>query len=201
MLKLRKVAVTGGLSCGKSSVCYFFKKLGAVVINADDIVHQLLTSETDLGQKVIQLIGNEIIVKGQIDRSKIAQKVFNQPSLLYSLEQMIHPAVQEEIEKQYEQANQQKKGKLFVAEVPLLFEAGLESFFDTVVVVVTASEISRQRFQKSTGNTEEEYEKRTGRQWHINEKARRADYVIINNGSLQELEDETKKIMNFLNLT
>lgn len=198
MLNLRKVAVTGGLSCGKSSVCRFFKKFGAFVVNADEIVHRLLSPETNLGQRVIQLIGSDIIINNQIDRSKIAQKVFNQPSLLHALEQILHPAVQEEIEKQYEQANQEKTGKLFVAEIPLLYEAGMEGFYDAVITVAADPMISKERFQKTTGKSAEEFEKRSKQQMQINEKAQKADYVIINNGSLQELEDKTKKLMNLL---
>lgn len=200
MLKLRKVAVTGGLSCGKTSVCRFFKKFGAFVISADEIVHRLLSPETDLGQKVIQLIGSDIIINNQIDRSKIAQKVFNQPSLLKALEQIIHPAVEEEIKKQYEQANQQKKGKLFVAEIPLLFEAGTEGFFDTIITVVADPAISRQRFQNDTEKGAEEYEQRSQRQWPLEIKAQKADYVIVNNGNLKDLENETNKLMNILTL-
>lgn len=198
MLKLRKVAVTGGLSCGKSSVCRFFKKFGAVVVSADDIVHRLLSPETDLGRKVIQLIGSDIVFNNQIDRSKIAEKVFNQPSLLRSLEKIIHPAVNEEIKKQYIQANQQEIGKLFVAEIPLLFEAGMENFFDTIITVLSDPLISQRRFQEATGKSEEEYVRRSVQQMHIQEKARRSDYVIVNNGSLEELENETHKLMEIL---
>lgn len=196
MLKLRKVAVTGGLSCGKSSVCHFFEKQGAYVLNADDVVHRLLSPETSLGQRVIQLIGNEIIINNQIDRSKIAKKVFNKPSLLLSLEQIIHPAVQEEIEKQYEQVNQQKNKKLFVAEIPLLFEAGMEAYFDDVIAVVADPAVCKERFQKTSQSDAGEYEKRSMRQMETNKKAEKANYVIVNNGSLQELEAKTKKLMN-----
>lgn len=198
MLKLRKVAVTGGLSCGKSSVCRFFEKYGAYVVNADDIVHRLLSPETNLGQKIIQLIGDDIISNNQIDRSKIAKKVFNQPTLLHALEQEMHPAVLEEIKKQYAQASQQKKAALFVAEIPLLFEAGIEDFFDTVITVVADPEISNKRFQQATGGDREDFEKRSKRELPLETKAQKADYVIKNNGSLKELEDKTKQIMNLL---
>lgn len=197
MLKLRKVAVTGGLSCGKSSVCRFFEKYGAYVVSADDIVHQLLSPETNLGKKIIQLIGDDIISNNRIDRSKIAKKVFNQPKLLHSLEQALHPAVLEEIKKQYIQANE-KKAVLFVAEVPLLFEAGMENFFDVVVTVVADPEMSKQRFQQATGQNSAEFDKRSKRQLTLEAKIKKADYVIKNCGSLQELEDKTKQIMNLL---
>jgi len=198
MLNLRKVAVTGGLSCGKSSVCRSFEKLGAYVVNADDIVHVLLTPETNLGQNVIRLIGKDIIVNNQIDRSKISQKVFNQPSLLNSLEHILHPAVQEEIKKQYEIANQQKKGTLFVAEIPLLYEAGMEDFYDAVITVTADPQLTLSRFQERTGKGKEEYTKRMQRQLPLDDKVKRADYVIYNNGTLKDLENETKKLMNIL---
>lgn len=197
MLKLKKIAVTGGLSCGKSSVCRFFEKFGAFVVYADNIVHRLLSPETSLGQKIIQLIGNEIIINNQIDRSKIAQKVFNQPSLLRSLEKIIHPAVYEEIEKQYKKANEQKTGKLFVAEIPLLFETGMENFYDIVITVTSTPELSKKRFM-STGKSAEEYEKRSTQQLQLGTKEERADYVIVNNGSLEELEAQTKKLMQII---
>lgn len=195
MLKLRKVAVTGGLACGKSSVCRFFEKFGAFVVNADEIVHRLLSPETTLGQRIIQLIGSDIIIKNQIDRSKIAQKVFNQPSLLYALEKLIHPVVLEEIKKQYTLANQQEKGKIFVAEIPLLFEANMEDFFDIIITVIAEPTIAKQRFKNAAGSNSKEYEKRSKQQMNIEEKAERADYVIENNGNLKELEAKTKEIM------
>src|SRR5262245_55950333 len=103
MLILKKVAVTGGLSCGKSSVCRIFKELGAYVVSADDIVHQLLTPQTKPGQQVIELMGSDIVVDQHIDRSKIAKKVFGNLKLLKSLEQILHPAVRHEIDKKYQQ--------------------------------------------------------------------------------------------------
>ena len=119
---LRKIAITGGLSCGKSSVCRIFKELGAYVISADEVVHQLLSPTTNLGRQVISLLGADIVVDKQIDRSKIAKKVFKQPALLQSLENLLHPAVRDEIEKQYQQIANQPSPPLFVVEIPLLFE-------------------------------------------------------------------------------
>ncbi|WP_213155528.1 dephospho-CoA kinase [Neochlamydia sp. AcF65] len=199
MLALSKVAVTGGLSCGKTSVCHFFKRFGAYVVSADDIVHRLLSPTTNLGQRVILLIGSDIVINNQIDRSKISQKVFKQPLLLKSLENLLHPAVQDEIKKHYDLANQQEnRKKLFVAEIPLLFEARLENFYDTVISVVADLDKSKKRFQKATGKSIEEYERRSARQLPIDEKAHRADYVIVNDSNLYDLEIETKKLMNIL---
>lgn len=198
MLKLVKIAVTGGLACGKSTVSHFFKELGAHVVSADEIVHQLLSPNTILGKQVIKLIGLDIVVNHQIDRARIASKVFNNPKLLSELESLLYPAVYEEMNKLYQQAQQDPQAKLFVAEVPLLFEAGFDYFFDAVVAVTADDNISQQRFQKSTGYDLEEYKKRATRQFNTTEKARRADFVIVNNGTLTELRKAVKQLFNQL---
>src|SRR6478672_5591088 len=95
----KKIAVTGGLSSGKSTVCQFFREFGAYVTNADEIVHRLLTPEKSVGQQVINLFSEDILTNGQIDRSKIAEKAFSNPKLLQALEDLVHPIVQHEIEK------------------------------------------------------------------------------------------------------
>jgi len=136
MLIFRKGAVTGGLSCGKSTVCRILKELGAYVMSADEIVHKLLSPKTDIGQKVVNLIGAEILIDGQIDRSVIAKKVFNQPHLLQSLENLLHPAVQEEIETESAYVESNQLASVFIAEIPLLFETGGERFFDFTIAVV-----------------------------------------------------------------
>lgn len=197
MLNLVKIAVTGGLSSGKSSACCFFKELGAYVMSADEIVHQLLSSHTIIEQKVIELIGSDIVVDQQIDRSKIASKVFNQPQLLKSLEDLLHPAVYEEIEKQYEKIRQQEKFPLFVAEIPLLFESHGEGHFDYTVAILTEDEVCKDRFCQAGGDVDS-YRRRAARQLSGSEKARKADFTIRNTGSLKEMKNAVKDLFNHL---
>jgi len=187
MLTLRKVAVTGGLSCGKSSVCRFFKELGSYVVNADEIVHQLLSPNTDIGQQVINLLGSDIVVNGKIERGIIANKVFNNHALLLSLENLLHPAVFNEIEKQYQQAKIEQQASLFIAEIPLLFEVNGQGNFDLIIDVWSDPEACRDRFKASTGYNADEYKKRMSRQLPPEEKAKRADIIINNTGNLQDL--------------
>lgn len=193
-----KLGVTGGLACGKSAVCSMLKELGAYVISADEIVHKILSPNTKLGQKVIQLIGSDIVVNNKIDRSKIATKVFNQRKLLQSLEELLHPAVREEIERRYQEVNELKQASLFVAEIPLLFETEAEHFFDATVAVIADSNICRQRFMKAASCTLEDYDGRAARQLSPEEKGRRADYIIYNNGSLEELRNSVKELFTVI---
>lgn len=197
---LKKVAVTGGLACGKSSVCQSFRELGAHVVSADKIVHQLLSPKTSISQQVITLCGKDIIVNGQIDRSLVAKKIFNDQAMRLSLEKLLHPAVLREIEKQYQEVNEQGNVVLFVAEIPLLFEINGESTFDYTIAVSAPHELCRQRFKAASGYDDEEYDKRMKQQLPLETKVKRADFVIENRGSLTDLYQAVaqlyKKIVN-----
>lgn len=189
------MALTGGLSCGKSTVCRILKELGAYIVSADEIVHQLLSSQTDVSQKVVKLLGKDILVDQNIDRSKVAKLVFQSPGLLKALENIIHPVMYAEIEKLYRQQTESRnKPPLFVAEIPLLFETNAEKNYETTVAVIANKEICLKRFKASTKYGEEEFIRRSSRQLSPLEKAERADYVIMNNSSLADLEQTTKEL-------
>ena len=195
MLTLRKIAITGGISCGKSTVCRILMELGAYVVSADEIVHQLLSPQTDVGQKVIKLLGDDILVDQKIDRSKVANIVFQAPNLLRALEKIIHPAIYEEIEKLYRQQSESRnKPPLFIAEIPLLFETNEEKNYDKTIAVIANKDICLKRFKESTKYNEKEFERRSSQQLSQLEKAERADYVIMNNTSLADLEQTTKEL-------
>lgn len=195
MLKLRKVAVTGGLSCGKSTVCRIFKELGAYVVSADKIVHHLLSTDTNLGLEVVNLLGPEVMVNQKIDRSHVARLVFQNLNLLKALEEILHPAVYREIDHEYrEQQQHSSPPPLFIAEIPLLFESGGKRDFDAVIAVVADDELCLRRFEETTGWDQTEFSKRMARQLSPFEKAVRADYVIVNNGTLSELHQITREL-------
>lgn len=194
MLKLKKIAVTGGISCGKSQFCLCLEEQGAYVVSADKIVHQLLSPETDLGKKVIHLLGPKIIKNGRLDREAIAKKVFNNTELLTKLEQVIHPEVFREIEKHYATSCEEGNYPLFIAEIPLLFEVGAEDRFDTTITVIASEDHCVNRFKKATKLDKEKYQQRMRRQLPPKEKAARSDIVCFNDGSLEDLKKEAERI-------
>lgn len=189
-----KIAVTGGLSSGKSTVCNDFKELGAFIVSADTIVHQLLSSKTPLGKEIIALLGPEIVMDGEIDRAQIAKKVFSDETALKKLEQLLHPTVMEKIDTQYQNTVDNGTTPFFVAEVPLLFEAQWERHFDHTIAVVADPSICKARFQGSTGYGEDEYKKRMARQYTMFEKARRADFVVVTNGSRNNVRFQVQQL-------
>ncbi len=188
MLKLKKIAVTGYPASGKSTVCRFFQELGAYAVDSDAIVHQLLKTNSPLGKQIIDLLGADIMKKGQLNRKKIAEKVFSDPKKLQALEKQVHPYVLAEIKSQYEKVKDEKKHSLFIVEIPLLFEIGAESFFDFILTVKADEEKCKQRFGKN------DYDKRVNRQYSTQKKEDKSDIVLYNNDTLKELKQKIKNL-------
>ncbi len=182
-----KVAVTGGLASGKSTVCRLFQEAGATVVDSDEIVHRLLSSNPQCIKAVIELLGEDICTDGTIDRKKIADHVFTDQKKLRQLEQILHPAVLEEIERIYAKT----RPGLFIAEVPLLFESGYEKFFHKTIAVVCDEANAIAHYRNRT-----DFQRRMAHQFSGEEKAKRADYIIFNQGTMEELKAQVKEFIN-----
>ena len=197
MLNLRKIAVTGSIASGKSSVCQIFKDLGAFVVSTDAIVHELL--ESDLQKQILHTLGIELNSDQRSLRKLIAEKVFKDPKALASLEKILHPVVLKKIEELYSREcslirtlpkNSQKgMSPLFVVEIPLLFEIQAQEFYDVIITVVSEKKTSLKRFTQ-LGFSENEYEQRMKRQIPPEQKALLSHYTIYNNGSLEDLKKQ-----------
>jgi dephospho-CoA kinase len=191
VLILRKIAITGNLASGKSTVGCILQEYGAYVVDADEIVHSLLSPNTPTGKKVVELLGPEIVVGNQIDRKKISEIVFSDFEKLRSLEKILHPAVKQEIDRRFNHVKNNPSYKFFVAEVPLLYEAGMEKDFDLVIAVVADIEIARQRYPAN-----KHFAERLARQ--DKDKTAKADFVITNNGDLNILRSSISAILDRL---
>ncbi len=193
MLKLKKIAITGGVASGKTSVCQFFKGLGACVVSADAIVHELLRSDTDLGQQLIRQFGHDIAKNGQIDRRVLAEKAFKDPQALKKLESLVHPMVFRKIDELYKIACEEDRYSSFVVEIPLLFEAGADPWYDVIVTVLSDPAKARERFTQ-LGFQQTEYDLRMKRQMSPETKAAKSNFTIQNNGSLVDLQDQVIRL-------
>lgn len=195
---MKKVAITGALSSGKSTVCLLLKDSGAYVVSADTIVHQLLSSNSNIGKQVVQLLGPDICTDGRIDRKKIAKLIFSDQVKLKALESVLHPAVEKEIIRQYEQVKNNSSYIFFVAEVPLLYEAGMEKLFDAIIVVVADLRVALSRYLQTTGLSQKDFEGRMKNQEQPLEKQKKADFIIFNNGDLPTLKKNVVRIVQQL---
>lgn len=191
---MKKIAITGGVSSGKSTVCRLFKDLGSYVVSADEIVHNLLASDPVIKQKTIDLLGSDILINNQLNRKAIAEKVFSNPNKLKSLELILHPTVLHEIELQYQAVKNNPKYNLFIAEIPLLCEVECESLFDFIVVVLAEEKICKERFEKIKQQDSKDFSKRMLRQMPPEEKAAKAHFLLFNNEGLEELKNNVAEL-------
>jgi dephospho-CoA kinase len=191
MLKLEKIAITGGIACGKSSVAQILQTLGAHVVSADEIVHSLLSHDASTISQIQELLGPDVSKDGNLDRKKIGEIVFQNPDTLLALEKILHPKVRQVIRYQYKQV----KGKsLFAAEIPLYYEGQPDDFFDAVVVVTAPEEECLKRWKLG----KEEYKRRSSRLIPLEEKVKKADFVIDNSGDLPHLKKQVSVLYNQL---
>jgi dephospho-CoA kinase len=197
MLNLLKVAVTGSLSSGKSTVCRLFEQWGAYVVDADRVLHGAFSSDISIRQRIRALFGDGVFHGESIDRQRLANITIGEPKLLTQLENICHPYVNREIRRHYRIAVRARTYSLFVAEIPLLFESRfpLYSWFDTTVVVSCDRTHAKERYIRK-GGTEEQFEFRSGRQMAVSEKVHRANYTLMNDGTLKSLEKAAKQLFN-----
>lgn len=177
-----KIGLTGGIAAGKSEALKAFARLGAATLSSDAVVHELLESEA-LRRRLAERWGPEVIADGAVNRAKIGEIVFADPEELSWLEEQIHPLVQERTASWL--FSLPADTEVAVVEVPLLFEAGSDKAFDTTVAVVTADEVRRER---AAARGHALVDEREARQLTQPEKAERAEHVVENDGSVEDLE-------------
>ena len=194
-----RIALTGGIACGKSLLSGFLNELGVETLDADDVVHELIP-DPDV-------------------RRRIAAEVFSDPEKRRALEAKLHPIVKEKIYKWLDRTSGTNMttvadvtngtgdclvspgglgGPVRVAIIPLLFEAHWEKNFDIICCVVSSREKQIERMTATRGMTRAEAEARLAAQMPVGEKARRSHYVIQNEGSAEELRAEAQKLVVWL---
>ena len=202
MLKLKKLAVTGSLASGKSQTCEIFKNKDCACFDADYVVHFLLENDGFCQKQVIDLLGKDILSDEKIDRRKVANIVFSNPSQLESLQNILHPLVLKHMKQSYQKANSTHQYRLFVAEMPILFETGLESHFDYVATVIADEKVCKERYLSKYNNLasksalENEFSQRAKVQMDPIEKAKKSNFIIENNGNFEELNQQVDCILD-----
>ncbi|HXS47824.1 MAG TPA: dephospho-CoA kinase [Solirubrobacterales bacterium] len=186
------IGLTGGIAAGKSEALAAFERLGAATISSDAVVHELLETEPLL-PRLVERWGRKVAPAGRVDRDRIGSIVFADPEELKWLEGQIHPLVGERIGAWL--TSLPEEAGVAVVEVPLLFEAGMEKAFDTTIAVVASDGIRRRRAQARGHALVDE---REARQLTQGEKASRADHLVENDGSVEDLERELSALVEKL---
>ena len=190
-----KVGLTGGIGAGKSTVADLFSQKGAVVIRSDELARQVIEPQTPGFQQVVARFGNEFVnSEGYIDRAKLAQIVFQDDAALKDLENIVHPLVRS---KTNQIIDQHTSETIIVNEIPLLLEKKMESLFDFLVIVIS-SEKNRLERLAQRGLTTEQATARMSKQVSDDERKAAADFLIVNDGNLDQLEADVEKIWQTL---
>jgi len=193
-----KVGLTGGVACGKSTVAKMFADLGAQVADADTITHELYRPGQDVYQELVKRFGQEIVKPdGEIDRAKLATAAFD-GGRVEELNKIVHPAVIRQQDRWMRELAAKNPYAVAVVEAALIFEAGVKDRFDKIMVVTCMPAQKVTRFAERTGRNEAdahaEVDRRTKAQIPDEEKARRADLVIDNSGSIEETRQQVQRI-------
>lgn len=193
-----RVGLTGGIACGKSTVAAIFAEMGAKVVDADAIVHQLYRPGEEVYQELISRFGPEIVrSNGEIDRSRLAAAAFD-GGRVDELNKIVHPAVLRRQQQWMADAAAKDPAAIVMVEAALILEAGARERFDKIVVVTCKPEQKIARLASRAGISENEaraeVERRTRVQLSDEEKMRRADFVVDNSGGLDATRRQVEDI-------
>jgi dephospho-CoA kinase len=174
-----KVGITGGIGSGKTTVCRFFELLGIPVFYADEAARALMDEDPNLIAGIAALFGEDIYSSGKLDRPRLSRIVFEEPEKLQALNALVHPA-------SVSAANNwldSQTTPYAIKEAAIFFESGTHVSIDIMIGVYAPIEMRIVRAMKRSNLTEAEVRSRIARQMDEDEKMKRCDYVINNNGT------------------
>src|SRR5688500_7506339 len=194
---MRQVALTGGIATGKSYCLGRFEAMGVPVIDADRLARLAVAPGSPGLAAVVQRFGNSVLRDdGTLDRSALAAIVFADRAARADLEAIVHPDVYRRIREWF--ARLPPGTAVAIADIPLLYETGHEHEFDGTIVCACAPDEQLRRLVVRDGLSEEEARARLAAQWPIDEKVKRADYVIRTDGSFAETDAEVRRVYDRL---
>lgn len=184
-MKMIRVAITGGIGSGKSTFANYLASKGYVVINADDVAKDILSSEEKIKKKIINEFGSDSYKDGKLNNRFIASQVFSNPANLRKLNSILHPQVLQKIDTLIDE--KYKDENIVFIEAALIYEADIEKIFNYVILVTADFNIRLQRSVESGKFSEDDFIKRDENQIPQEEKEKRADFIFSNNGSEKDL--------------
>ena len=190
------IGITGGIACGKTTVSQLLAEKGAIPINADEIGHRLLKSDSPIIDDLIEIFGQKVLDEsGDVSRKELGALVFKDKVLLDQLNAIVHPLIIERSRSQARKLLEEDSSCIVLLDAPLLIEAGAHDSVDIIIVVTSSPDLQLNRIVERSHLenrplTEAEAQSRIDSQLPISEKVKYADIVIENNGSLKELKKQ-----------
>ena len=194
-----KVGLTGGIGSGKSTASKFFEKLGAFILDADKEAKNLLEKNEIVQHEVISEFGTDIInTIGKVDKNKLARVAFQDVDHQRRLNSVVHPYIYDLIDKTFDKVLNDGKYAVFIIDAAMIYESGYDIHLDYIIVITAQLKNRMERALARKTLTREEILKRIEFQWPEEEKVGMADFVIHNDGSEKELNDNIKSIIKKL---
>jgi len=193
------VGLTGGVASGKTAVSKVLKEQGAYIIDADQIARELVKPRKPAWKEIIRAFGQEILQEdGSIHRKKLAGKVFADAKQRKRLNRMLHPRIRKEMDRRVKEIGQRDPEAIVVIDAPLLVELGNHRQMDKLIVVTSTRTQQIERLKDRDGANREEALKIVSSQMPLEEKLKFADFVIRNEGSLEETKRKAREVFREL---
>ena len=198
---MKLVGLTGGIASGKSTVAAVLRRLGASIVNADELSREVVQPGQDAWNEITKSFGSDILQEDMtLDRKKLRKIVFDNPEARKKLEAIIHPRVRALAEKRIGELAA-SGSSVIVYEVPLLFEAQIHLWLRPVILVACDIETQKKRLLERDHLTELEAQQHLDAQMSLAEKRKLADYVIENDTTLEELEQRVRAVLQKIQAT
>ena len=198
---MKLIGLTGGIASGKSTVAAILERLGAAIINADELSREVVQPGKDAWREIVNTFGPEILQQDKtLDRRKLRTIVFDNPEARRKLEAIIHPPVRSLAEDRIRELASAGRS-VIVYEVPLLFEVQIHLWLRPVILVACDATTQKKRLSERDQLTELEAQQHIDAQMSLDEKRKLADYVIENNGGLDELEEQVRSVLEKIKAT
>ena len=192
------VGLTGSVGTGKSTVAKFFEELGAYVIDWDELAREVVRPNSKAWKEIIECFGKDVLNEDlTVNRQKLANIVFTEKGKVTKLNQIVHPEVFKEDERIINEIKNHDPNALVVKDIPLLFELTHPIFTDKTVVVSASEETQLKRLEEK-GMSWDDAQNRISSQLPLEEKIKSADFVIDNNGPLEETKRQVEEIYSLL---
>jgi dephospho-CoA kinase len=194
------IGVTGSIGSGKSTVVEFLEQNGWQAINVDELAQEVIRDNPEIQNQIREYFGAEYInAQGELDRKKLAQIVFSDSVLIERLDDIVWPVLVRILHDQIRQIRGNPHAADTAVDMAVLFEAGCQKLFDSILVVTASRENRTFRLKNQRQLSLEEIDRRMNCQMDDTMKIKHADYVIRNNGNLQDLKKESRAFIQWIN--
>jgi dephospho-CoA kinase len=198
---VKLIGLTGGIASGKSTVARILERLGAAIVNADVLAREVVEPGQDAWKDIVATFGTDVLQPDQtLDRQKLRTLIFNNPEARKKLEEIVHPRVRALAEQRIRE-HADTGYVVVVYEVPLLFEGKLHEWLRPVILVACNVDTQRRRLEQRDHLDSTVAQKHIDAQMSLEEKRRLADYVIENDGTLEDLDRQVREVLAKIQVT